>query len=122
MTGTWIETSFEVGNQRVEVSVERLEDSLRERAAALLAWTTLETLLNAETGGEAWHNLVNELLSQHVSFTIPEIALEQLGASWWQETLGRALATFVRCNELAPRINHHLHTFNGTGCPGRQAS
>ena len=63
---------MQIGDQDVQLCVERLEDEVRGRTAAVLAWLTLETVReDGAAGAVAWHECVAELLRQHVSFVVP---------------------------------------------------
>jgi hypothetical protein len=116
-----VESSLQVGDQDVQLCVERLEDNVRDRTAAVLAWLTLETVSeNGTTGAVAWHECVAELLRQYVNFVVPAApSPEALGPAWWDEAVGRAFLQFVRYNELAPAINRHLQEMRTVDMFGR---
>lgn len=118
----WVQASLQVGNQWVDLSVECLTDDERERTAALLAWSTLEAWRNIGGGTVAWQQLINELLSRHVQFTIAGAEPEQLGPAWWTEALGCALSQFVRQNDLARHVNRHLEAIRALDCSSRVES
>jgi hypothetical protein len=113
----WVESSMQIGDQDVQLCIERLEDDVRDRTAAVLAWLTLETVRADDgVGAAAWHECAAELLRQHVSFVVPSAAEpNDLGPAWWNEAVGRAFCQFVRHNEMAPAINRHLEMLTGLG-------
>lgn len=118
----WVESSLQIGDRDIQLRVERLEDDVRDRTAAVLAWLTLETVRAADgsAGVAAWHECVAELLRQHVSFVVPGATdSEDLGSAWWNEAVGRAFLQFVRDNELAPAINRHLEGMRTVEMSGR---
>lgn len=105
----WVEAQFHVGNDSVSLKIERLEADACERTAAVLAWLTLEaTRSGAESECRPWREFVNDLLGQHVAFTVPDERLADPDTNWWSEVVGRALTQFVRENDLAVCINRHL--------------
>ncbi len=103
----WVESFVAVGDQSVALSVERLDAESRNRTAATLAWLTLDAMGHGGSS-DAWDQFVSDLLHKHVAFSVRPDRLEQLGLEWWHEAVGRALQQFVRSNELAASINHHL--------------
>jgi hypothetical protein len=120
----WVESSMQIGDQDIQLCIERLEDDARDRTAAVLAWLTLEAVrANGGVGAAAWHECVAELLRQHVSFVVPGASEpNDLGPAWWSEAVGRAFVQFVRDNEMAPAINRHLEVLTGLGAPERPES
>ena len=113
----WTESSMQVGEYPVQLCIERLDDSAKERAAAVLAWLTLEALTGEHGRGDAaWHEFVAAMLRDHVTFSIANDSLAlELGQDWWNEAIGRAFVQFIRDNELSPRINHHVDTLRAMG-------
>ncbi len=119
----WVDTVLQVGDEQVGLSIERLDQDDQERTAVALAWLTLEAC-RAGIANEsvAWHDLVGDLLRDHVAFTVPETRLESLDPAWWNEAMGRALVQFVRQNDLGPRINRHLATLQDLDSSGLRES
>jgi hypothetical protein len=103
----WVASSVQVGDQAVGLNVERLDKEEREHAAATLALLTLEAMTSGEEAQAVWHEQVEKILRQHVTFEI-EGEPGRLNAMWWFEALGYALIQFVRQNDLAPSINRHI--------------
>lgn len=110
----WIESAIEVGDRAVGLCVERLEPAAKDRAAAVLAWLTMETLTSPDDGGAAaWHEFVGEMLRQHVMFSVAdETEPQRLDVEWWTEVMGRAFIQFVRQNELGPRVHRHMEALS----------
>lgn len=115
---------MQIGDLDVQLCIERLQDDVRDRTAAVLAWLTLEAVrAQGDVGAAAWHECVAELLRQHVSFVVPGAsAPNDLGSVWWNEAVGRAFVQFVRDNEMAPAINRHLEMLTGLGASERPES
>jgi hypothetical protein len=123
MPAMWVETVLQVGDEQVGVSIERLEHDEQERTAVALAWLTLEACrAGIANQSVAWHDLVGDLLRDHVAFTVPETRIENLGPAWWNEAMGRALVQFVRQNDLGPRINRHLAALQDLDSSGLRES
>jgi len=107
----WIESLVQVGDRPIGLQIERLDDERREQTAVVLAWLTLQTLVDRSDAPLPWHQYAADILRDHVSFVISdEPHPERLEPAWWAEALGRALVEFVRHNELGPSINRHLQT------------
>jgi hypothetical protein len=119
----WVESSVQVGDQSVGLCILRLDDVKRERTAAVFAWLTLDAIRSStDDESTAWHEFVNDVLREHVTFSVPDERLEHLGRTWWSEAVSRALLEFVRQNELAPSINRHLQTLHASGRSDRAES
>lgn len=103
----WIELTLMIGKQRVGLSVERLGDEALERAAATLAWMTLESEDAVDDRDRTIRQALYGKLSDHIAFHVPEDRMASLGAKWWGQALERALVEFVRANDLGPRVRHH---------------
>src|SRR5262245_59491003 len=119
----WVESFMQIGDHAVRLSVEQLQEDVRDRTAAVLAWLTLETLREDNASGEvAWHECVADLVRQHVSFVVTGASCsEDLGSEWWNEAVGLAFLQFVRDNELAPVVHQHIvgiRTVDGLGRRG----
>jgi hypothetical protein len=112
----WIESRLQVGDRPIGLQIERLDDERREQTAVVLAWLALQTLAHDRSDAPlSWHQYAADILRDHVSFVInDEPHPERLEPSWWAEALGRALAEFVRHNDLAPSINRHLKAMRET--------
>jgi hypothetical protein len=112
----WVQSVLHVGDLTVGLRVHRLDDEERERTAAVFAWLTLQLVgSDMDRGSPEWNDFAHDVLRDHVTFTVPEDRVENLGPAWWNETLGRALVQFVRRNDLAASINRHLEAMRGLG-------
>ncbi len=119
----WVESVVHVGDQPVSLSVERLDAQERERTAAILAWLTLDAIRSGGgNGATAWHDFVSDVLREHVTFAVADECLEDLGSTWWNEVVSRALLQFVHQNELAPSVNRHLQIMKELGGSDRPES
>jgi len=119
----WVQSTVDVGNERVRLSIERLDDEARERTAATLAWLTLEAFtIDDPEEHTSWHEFASEVLRRHVTFAVPDTRVRQITVPWWNEALARALTCFIRENNLATSINRHIETLLRVSQPGRRES
>src|SRR5262245_58957728 len=104
-----VQFSIEVGGEPVGLSLHLLDADESERTAAAIAWFTLQAI-SGEPPQESWRQFVQEVILEHVEFTISEEKLAALGQAWWSEAAGRAAAEFIQLNELGPSLRRHLRS------------
>lgn len=103
----WIDCTLHVDNERVSLSVERLDPEARERTAATFAWMALQSVGAFGEAADGIQDALCRYLGPHVAFRIPEDRLAALGPKWWGQAIERAYVEFVRANDLKPRMRHH---------------
>jgi len=101
----WVQSSIDVQGERVGLSLHRLDPDECERAAAAIAWFTLQAGMDDP---EAWKDFLESVIFGHIDFTIAKDRLETLGQAWWDEATSRAAGEFVRVNDLGPSCRRFI--------------
>ncbi|HKE88163.1 MAG TPA: hypothetical protein VKB50_30615 [Vicinamibacterales bacterium] len=99
----------QIGNHTVTVSVCVLRAEERELVAASVAWLAAASTVPAPAlKNDAWHALIERVLSPYVAFTVDHDEPERLGGAWWDQAMREATKSFIHANTLEDLIRQFL--------------
>lgn len=111
----WISEEFRVGDRMVTASIRMLESDERQVVATSIAWLAASSTRSSDPNATVWKTLIEEVLGPHLRLVVDHDQPECLDRAWWNETIRRAMAAFVRANALESLIAGSPRTWPNGG-------
>src|SRR5262245_51545563 len=117
------ETVVQVGELTVTLSVCVLTPEEREPVAASVAWLAAASAVPAETlKTDAWHALIETVLSPYIAITVDHECPEGLGGAWCDAPIRAATISVIHTNALEDLVRLFLRSIDAQARHSRAVS
>jgi hypothetical protein len=100
----WVDQTLRISGRPLTVSVRLLSEAEREAIGGKIAWLSAAATDAEASEHTAWRVLIQDIVAQHVTFTVDESTRRELDPRWWAQAVEEATAALIEINRLEEPI------------------